>query len=90
MAGWSTARLNAVDVALWGLRIGVVAVVVAGTAGTLIKGRYNAAQWVDFVMFGLTIGSRMLRDFEERGELEVSKLTMFGGEHALKPACMVA
>ena len=39
---------------------------------------------------GLTIGSRMLRDFEERGELEVSKLTMFGGEHALKPACMVA
>ena len=25
--------------------------------GTLIKGRYNAAQWFDFVMFGLTIGS---------------------------------
>ena len=51
------ARFNAVDVVLWGLRIGVVAVVVVGTVGTLIKGRYNAAQWFDFVMFGLTIGS---------------------------------
>jgi len=50
-------RLNAVDVVLWGLRIGVVAVVVVGTVGTLIKGRYNAAQWFDFVLFGLTIGS---------------------------------
>ena len=32
-------------------------VVVGGTIGTLIKGRYTAAQWFDFVMFGLTIGS---------------------------------
>ena len=51
------ARFNAVDIVLWGLRIGVVLVVVVGTIGTLIKGRYNAAQWFDFVMFGLTIGS---------------------------------
>src|SRR5215469_904958 len=51
------ARFNAVDVVLWGLRIAVVLVVVIGTAGTLIKGRYNAAQWFDFVMFGLTIGA---------------------------------
>jgi len=51
------ARFNAVDVVLWGLRIGVVTVVVVGTVSTLIKGRYNAAQWFDFVMFGLTIGS---------------------------------
>jgi len=51
------ARFNAVDVVLWALRIGVVIVVVGGTIGTLIKGRYNAAQWFDFVMFGLTIGS---------------------------------
>ena len=28
-----------------------------GTIGTLIKDRYDAAQWFDFVMFGLTIGS---------------------------------
>ncbi len=51
------ARFNAVDVVLWGLRIGVVVVVVVGTIGTLITNRYTAAQWFDFVMFGLTIGS---------------------------------
>ena len=32
-------------------------VVVGGTIGTLIKDRYTAAQWFDFVLFGLTIGS---------------------------------
>jgi len=51
------ARLNAVDIALWAMRVSVVLVVVTGTAGTLIRARYNAAQWFDFVMFGLTIGS---------------------------------
>lgn len=51
------ARFNAVDIVLWGLRIGVVAVVVVGTIATLIANRYTAAQWFDFVMFGLTIGS---------------------------------
>jgi branched-chain amino acid transport system permease protein len=57
VVGRNVARLNAVDIVLWGLRVGVVAVVVIGTVGTLIKGRYNAAQWFDFIMFGLTIGS---------------------------------
>ena len=51
------ARFNAVDIVLWGLRIGVVAVVVGGTIGTLLHNRYTAAQWFDFVVFGLTIGS---------------------------------
>src|SRR5215469_12317226 len=51
------ARFNAVDIVLWALRIGVVAVVVVGTIATLVRARYNAAQWFDFVMFGLTIGS---------------------------------
>jgi branched-chain amino acid transport system permease protein len=50
-------RFNAVDFVLWALRIGVVAVVVVGTIATLITNRYTAAQWFDFVMFGLTIGS---------------------------------
>ena len=50
-------RFTFVDVILWCLRIGVTAVVVGGTIGTLIKGRYEAAQWFDLVMFGLTLGS---------------------------------
>src|SRR5579864_1705274 len=53
----SLSRFTFVDVVLWGLRIGVVIVVVGGTIGTLIKGRYGAAQWFDFLVFGLTIGS---------------------------------
>jgi len=51
------ARVNPVDVVLWALRIGVVVVVVAGTIGTVIKDRYTADQWVDFVVFGLTLGA---------------------------------
>ena len=50
-------RFTFVDVVLWLLRIGVVVVVVGGTIGTLIKGRYGVAQWFDFLTFGLTIGS---------------------------------
>jgi branched-chain amino acid transport system permease protein len=53
----SRSRFTFVDVVLWGLRIVVVIVVVGGTVGTLIKGRYGAAQWFDFLVFGLTIGS---------------------------------
>jgi len=53
----SLPRFSFVDVILWALRIGVVIVVVGGTIGTLIKGRYGAAQWLEFLVFGLTIGS---------------------------------
>ncbi|HEX4764876.1 MAG TPA: branched-chain amino acid ABC transporter permease [Lichenihabitans sp.] len=51
------ARLTLADVVLWTLRVLLLALVVAGTVGTILKGRYGAAQWVDFVVFGLTIGS---------------------------------
>jgi branched-chain amino acid transport system permease protein len=49
-------RITYVDVILWSLRILILVVVVGGTIGTLIKGRYTIEQWFDFVMFGLTIG----------------------------------
>jgi branched-chain amino acid transport system permease protein len=50
-------RVTFVDIALWSLRILVLVVVIGGTAGTLIRSRYGITQWVDFVVFGLTIGS---------------------------------
>lgn len=49
-------RITYVDVILWSLRLLILVVVVGGTIGTLIKGRYSIEQWFDFVMFGLTIG----------------------------------
>jgi branched-chain amino acid transport system permease protein len=50
-------RLNAVDVVLWAIRLLVVGVVLVGTIGTLMKARYDTAQWIDFAVFGLTIGA---------------------------------
>ena len=45
-----------VDAVLWMLRIGVLAVVILGTIGTLLKGTYGITQWFAFFTFGLTIG----------------------------------
>src|SRR5271157_3395158 len=53
----SLARFTFVDVVLWALRIGVVLVVVGGSVSTLIKGRYGAIQWFEFLVFGITMGS---------------------------------
>ena len=49
-------RITFVDVVLWGMRILIVFVVVGGTIGTLIQGRYTGEQWFDNFMFGLMIG----------------------------------
>ena len=53
----SLSRFTFVDVVLWALRVGVVLVVVGGSVGTLIKGRYGAVQWFEFLTFGVTMGS---------------------------------
>jgi len=50
-------RVSPVEIVLWSLRILVLFVVFAGTIGAIVKDRYTAAQWFDFVMFGLTIGA---------------------------------
>ncbi|MFO0996586.1 MAG: branched-chain amino acid ABC transporter permease [Alphaproteobacteria bacterium] len=47
---------NYVDVTLWLMRLAVIALVIAGTIGTIQKDRYTDDQWVSMVMFGLTIG----------------------------------
>ncbi|MDA8052460.1 MAG: branched-chain amino acid ABC transporter permease [Rhodospirillales bacterium] len=57
LGGARLPRLGAVGMALWTVRFLVFGVVVAGIIGTIVKDRYTAAQWFDFVLFGLTIGS---------------------------------
>ena len=47
----------AVAVSLWGFRILVVFVVVAGTILTIRTGKYSGEQWIDFVVFGIARGS---------------------------------
>jgi len=49
-------HLTYVDVTLWLMRVAVVLLVLAGTVGTVIKNRYASEQWVDMVVFGLTMG----------------------------------
>src|SRR5271167_3083535 len=49
----SLSRFTFVDVVLWALRIGVVLVVVGGSVSTLIKGRYGAIQWFEFLVYGV-------------------------------------
>ncbi|MDW8325114.1 MAG: branched-chain amino acid ABC transporter permease [Anaerolineales bacterium] len=42
---------------LWGFRIIVILIVIVGTALTLMGGKYNSQQWIDFVVFGIAQGS---------------------------------
>ena len=51
----SLSRFTFVDVRA--LRIGILVVVIGGSVGTLIKGRYGAVQWFEFLTFGVTMGS---------------------------------
>lgn len=60
MLGWvSLSRvgsISAVDLVFWLLRVSVPAAVALGTARTIMSNPYSAEQWVDFIVFGLTIG----------------------------------
>lgn len=49
--------INGVAIFMTGMRIVVVAVALFGSVATLIEGRYALSQWLDFAMFGLTLGS---------------------------------
>lgn len=42
---------------LWAFRIAVILVVSGGTLITLTGGKYTAEHWIDFIIFGLALGS---------------------------------
>lgn len=42
---------------MWGFRIFIIYIVVAGTFSTLSSGKYTGEQWIDFVVFGISQGS---------------------------------
>jgi branched-chain amino acid transport system permease protein len=42
---------------LWGFRILIILVVIFGTIGTIRADKYSSAQWVSFVMLGISQGS---------------------------------
>ncbi|MBI4639406.1 MAG: branched-chain amino acid ABC transporter permease [Candidatus Tectomicrobia bacterium] len=42
---------------LWAFRIAVILVVIVGSALTLLGGKYTSQHWIDFVIFGITLGS---------------------------------
>jgi branched-chain amino acid transport system permease protein len=49
-------HLTYVDVTLWLMRAAVIILVLAGTIGTILNHRYMIEQWVDMMVFGLTMG----------------------------------
>jgi branched-chain amino acid transport system permease protein len=49
--------LNFIDIVLWVFRLAIIAVVVAGTIGTIRDNPYTTEQWIDLLISGLTQGS---------------------------------
>ncbi len=49
-------HLTYVDVTLWLMRAIIIVLLIAGTVGTVIKDRYLTEQWVNMVVFGMTMG----------------------------------
>ena len=50
-------RVSFIDLVLWAFRLGVLVVVIWGSAATLAGGKYSGRQWTDFVTFGLAQGA---------------------------------
>jgi len=51
------ARISIIDLYLWGFRGAVVFVVLWGSYGTFVSGKYGADVFLDFVVFGISQGS---------------------------------
>lgn len=52
-----TKRLHVTDIVMIATGIALLALIVYGSAATLVSGRYTVAQWLDFVVSGLSQGS---------------------------------
>jgi branched-chain amino acid transport system permease protein len=52
-----TERINATDVVMFLIGGSIVALVIVGSAATLMGGKYSGAQWFDLVVFGVALGS---------------------------------
>lgn len=50
-------RITATDIIMWAIGATLVAIILYGSAATLIKGAYSGSHWVDFIIFGLAQGS---------------------------------
>ena len=50
-------RITATDIIMWAIGAILVAIILYGSAATLIKGSYTGSHWVDFIIFGLAQGS---------------------------------
>jgi branched-chain amino acid transport system permease protein len=50
-------QINATNIVVWGIGLGILVFVVVGTISTLSKGLYTSAVWIDFLVFGLAQGS---------------------------------
>jgi branched-chain amino acid transport system permease protein len=49
--------MSLVDLFLWGFRVAILLLVVAGTIGTVREAKYSGEVWIDFLVFGLSQGS---------------------------------
>jgi len=50
-------KIDYLDIALWVLRIALIAAVLWGTVATMLDNPYSTEQWLDFLVFGLAQGS---------------------------------
>ncbi len=49
--------LSVLDAILWIFRAGIIVLVIWGTGATILDNPYTAANWIDFVIFGIAQGS---------------------------------
>lgn len=50
-------RFSVVALFMWGFRLTVLSIVIWGSIGTFVAGKYGAEVWLDFVVFGVSQGS---------------------------------